>query len=69
MCHPAIHSQGQYNQALEYLSLAWNGLDDQGGKHVGEMLRFNTKLLELDLSSTRAGSEACMVISEGEVEA
>eukprot|EP00854_Cymbomonas_tetramitiformis_P024083 gene24083-29227_t len=53
------------NKALEYLNISWNGVEDEGGQYFGEMLKDNEFLKSLDMSHTRIGPEACMVISDG----
>jgi hypothetical protein len=53
------------NATLHTLNLAWNGLENQGGGALGEMLSANMGLRKLDLSHARLGSEACLLLAEG----
>jgi hypothetical protein len=53
------------NATLHTLSLGWNGLENQGGGALGEMLATNMGLRKLDLSHARLGSEACLLLAEG----
>ncbi|GBG61909.1 hypothetical protein CBR_g26073 [Chara braunii] len=52
------------NKVLRKLRLNWNGLDDRGGEHIGIMLRTNKGIVELSMSNTRAGPNACLVLGE-----
>lgn len=53
------------NTALQEFNLSWNGIETQGVMHFGEMLQDNLGLKFLDLSSTRVGPDACIVLAEG----
>ncbi|GMH33627.1 hypothetical protein BSKO_01461 [Bryopsis sp. KO-2023] len=53
------------NATLHKLNLSWNGLENDGVTALGEMLMMNLGIKELNLISTRAGAEACLIISEG----
>jgi len=50
---------------LVWLQLAWNGLGNRGGQHLGSMLASNKTLESIDLSNCQLGSEAAFAIASG----
>eukprot|EP00959_Pyramimonas_sp_CCMP1952_P231140 4831784-Pyramimonas_sp.AAC.1 len=57
----ALHA----HPSLEALSLAWNGLGEEGGVAVGIMLAKNDKLRDVDLSHTGIGPRTALSLAEG----
>lgn len=53
------------NATLSRLSLAWNGLESDGGGPLGEVLGLNMGLRHLDIGHCRIGPEACLLIATG----
>lgn len=53
------------NATLHHLDLSWNGLENEGVMAFGEMLSMNLGIKTLNLISTRAGAEACLIVAEG----
>lgn len=53
------------NASLHRLDLSWNGLENEGVMAIGEMLSMNLGIKELNLISTRAGAQACLIVAEG----
>ena len=53
------------NNKLARLNLSWNGLENGGVCALGAMLGRNDCLSWLDLTNTRMGAEACLMLSEG----
>jgi len=47
------------------LDLSWNGFGYEGSLAVGELLRKNSTLIELDLSSNRINWQAVQFIAKG----
>jgi len=47
------------------LDLSWNGFADDGAAAVGDSLRENNTLLELDLSNNRISTKGALRLSEG----
>jgi len=45
--------------------LSWNGFADEGAAAVGESLRENNTLIDLDLSNNRISTEGALALSKG----
>ena len=55
----------QRNTNVTVLDLAWNGLGYEGSLGVGEMLRGNHYLRELDVTSNRINWEGATLVARG----
>ena len=52
------------NRTLQKLYLAWNGLGNEGGKSIGDLMSNNASLEELDISHNRIESSCCSSIAK-----
>ena len=47
------------------INLSWNGLANDGAKALGRALRYNSSLLELDVTCNRVNMEGAVALADG----
>ena len=59
------HLHIQVNMMLKYLDLSWNGFGNEGALAMGEALKFNNSLVQLNLNNNRLTNEGVGMLCRG----